>query len=610
MAISVITNGQVNGALSWGTKLGNTFYDLQTNSSVGNRIVRNADGTLSTVWMSHWDDLNSDNTPKNLRGFGYNHFDPVQGWVYGSLGECWEVDNGCASNYIGFPAIVNIPGATNEELVFSHFNGQSTEGFSLTKRANIGTGNWDPTSLLLIDTVYNEVSGINDYGGTWPRAVSSGNYIHALACFSGATAADTLRDTLGVLNPIRYYRSSDAGQTWDIVNYELPFDETDIERVGGDGYAIHANGNTVAITLGAGIDNDWLMLKSDDNGATWSKTLIRDNHNLPTAFTGSGGSKGIITNDDAFSILVDDAGKVHCFAAMAMTDDTNRIYRDPELYFQSGAGILYWKEGMTDPDTIALPDYAYDGDSTSYGTTFPGRDYIYGNYFQSYPTASFDAAGNLYLIYSAIAENTSFVNDNDTSGYNDLYMVFSLNNGDDWCGKYNPISIAEEVYDQQGGTPTQDDVFPSAVPEIGSDNIMHFTWQGDWDRPGLALRDDLHPNDQINYIHYAGLDMSNLQNCASIPKPFKDPTGISGKVRRDIKLNVVPNPANEIANLSSDVEMNTVSVIDVYGKLVKQKTLNSVNTYALDVTGLTPGMYILKIETEKGLATHKLNVIK
>ena len=608
--------------LSWGVKVGQTFYDLQSNSSVANRLVRNVDGSMSVVWIDHFDFLIApDNDPRSIRGFGYNHFDPTVGWMYGYNkpgdydGECWGNNNGCGSAYLGWPEIINIPGATGDkEMVFSHFRGQNTPGMSMTSRSTIGTGSWNNTITLSIDTVVDVANNnIEDYGGTWPRAVASGNYIHMISCFAGPNGNTPIVDDVGVENPIRYYRSSDAGQTWDLTNVVLPFDSSDVIRIGGDAYAMYANGNTVAITLGAGIDSDWLMLKSIDNGLTWTKTRILDNHDTTiTSFQGTNGSRGVVTNDDAFSIVIDNNGVVHCFAAMAMTDDQGFIYRDPQLFFQTGAGILYWKEGMNTVDTVAFPDYGYDGNSSNYDTKVPGQFYRYGNYFQSYPTASFDANGNIYLIYSSITEGTEFIFNGDTSGFNDLNMVFSLDNGDTWCRTNDPINIAEDIYEKPGATPTEDDVFPSAIAEIGSDNTLHFIWQGDYNRPGLALVDDSHPNDQENYIQYANMDISGLNTCADVPvKGLNTATiGIQENIKKKINFSIVPNPAREIATISADAGITSVSLVNIYGQVVKTEMVNSLTTYTLNVANMSEGIYIVKVETTEGIATQKLNIIK
>ncbi len=49
--------------------VGKSFYDLQTNSTVGNRIVAYDDGTMGAVWTF------SGETAFTDRGTGYNYFD-------------------------------------------------------------------------------------------------------------------------------------------------------------------------------------------------------------------------------------------------------------------------------------------------------------------------------------------------------------------------------------------------------------------------------------------------------------------------------------------------------------------------------------------------------
>ena len=470
IAISSFSQG---GGLSWGTKIGQTYYDLHSNSSVADRLIRNNDGSMSATWTEHWDFLSLTNDPTGIRGFGYNHFDPASGWVHGQDGECWQADNGCASAYNGWSEIINIPGATGDkEMVFTHFRGQSVIGMSKTSRSTIGTGSWNNTITLGIDSVFDLTTNTWDLGGTWPRTVSSGNYIHMISCFAGDAVATPVVDAVdSVQNPIRYYRSSDAGQTWDMTNIVLPFDNDDILQVGGDAYAMHVNGSTVAITVGGGWDNDWLLLKSTDNGSTWTKTTIRDNHDLDTAVTGTGGGVGGITNVDNFDVVVDDAGKVHCFSGMGFASNNGGIfqvdasdYKDGGPGWQESLGILYWSEGMTEAKVVAYPDYGYDGDTADYSVV--GSEF-YGFVYQGWPSASFDASGNIYLLYSAAVEGTEFINtaESDTIAYYDIYMTYSLDNGATWCRTKDPINVAEDVYGQLGATPTQDDLFPSSVSE-------------------------------------------------------------------------------------------------------------------------------------------------
>ena len=589
-------------ALSYGTTIGNTYYDLHSNRSTGNRLVRTSDGDLSATWIEHWDFLTTDNEPKpGVRGFGYNHYSAAtNGWDHGMEGECWEESFGCASQYVGWPEMINLEstnGNGNLEAIINH------TPLKMTERADIGTGAWENTSELSIE----EDMGDGDWDGTWPRAVVSGEYIHLIAT---STDQGGFWDGTGVEMPCVYFRSDDGGATWsspmafDVmgpvvnevitptitydsigVDYVPTFDtswwdtitngsftlggttfdadsyfmedtvflslsgnpdtavfvysdtltSTDtiatrlwfvvdsvattlydtiigadttyqndtvnlVTTVGADAYAITANGANVAVTFGGGLDNDWVVFESGDNGTSWDRTWIRDNHNLPAIDVSAAGDPIVFTNNSVFDIMIDDAGKTHVFAGMSMVDG-QFIYNDPQFYKDSDGGILYWSNGMTDAVTVGTPDYTEDGDDSNYGIT--GGEF-YGFFFAGWPAASYDADGNIYLIYSAVQEGTEYINPTtgDTVGYNELYMVYSLDNGATWCGKDDPINIADDVYGVSGGTPIEDDIYPVSVPKIESDGLMHFTWQADYSTPGLALYEDTHPNDVLNYINY------------------------------------------------------------------------------------------------------------
>lgn len=699
-AVCLIATAQAQ--LSWGTTIGHTYYDLHSNASTGNRLVKNPDGSLSATWIEHWDFLTTINNPKpNVRGFGYNHFDPtVCDWSYGNEGECWTDPFGCGSVYTGWPELINIQGASSpNEMIIAHGN---TNGVKMTSRDIIGQGVWSNTATIGIDMA-EDPDGI-----TWPRAVSSGDYIHMIGVLAGASL--DLVDQYDVELNIRYYRSSDAGQTWDIQGLAFDLDDsvptttitstvtitpTDsvlsidtictmdtirsgsftvgastfnadvvfadsnlwvidtfytvvswidtslipddttaivtscvydtlfymdtvitydtltvmveqklVNRVGADRYAIHANGSTVAITLGDGGDNDWLLFKSTDNGNTWIRTIIKNNHDLPAVFIGQDGD-GHLTNAGDFDIFVNNTGEVHVFAGMALTDNTY-IYGDPQLYKDLDAGILYWKESMSEPKVVARPDYGFDGDTSTYSIVGVEG---YGVFIQGWPAASFDNSGGIYLIYGAVAEETEFINQTtgDTIGYNDLYMVYSKDNGDTWLCSYEPISLAEDVYGQVGSTPTQDDLYPTTVPEIGNDNALHLLWQGDWARPGVALRDDTHPNDQLNYIAYAGFDVTNMSsNQCVAPEMFVcDIDGIQESVFVDLKL--IPNPATESVFISSETAMSSIEVLDMIGQVVKTEVVMSSN-YLLDINTLVEGIYIIRAQTAAGVAMKRLVV--
>ena len=716
MSLSMSMMAQIgNSSLSYGTQIGQTYYDLQSNSATGNRLVRNSDGSLSATWIEHWDFLTVDNEPKpGVRGFGYNHFDPSQSnkWLYEMDGECWEESFGCASQYVGWPEMINLENANGEgntEMVINH------TPLKVTKRSDKGYGSWSQTGEMGIE----KDMGEGDWEGTWPRAVVSGNYIHLLIT---STDQGGFFDGTGVENPCVYMRSDDGGVTWSdpmsfdvkddvvqevitpTVNYDsigaymnpqidsiwsdsvftgnfmiggvtfnadayfdtdtitltgsqdtiviitsdtlnstdtiatrlwttvdsvsitmydtiigadTTYDTVEVNRVnnvGGDAYAIHANGANVAVTFGdgnVGGPNDWVLFKSTDNGDNWERTWVRDNHAIAPIDTSAAGSPILFTNNSNFDIFIDDEGTVHLFAGMTMGDEEGFVYNDPDLYKDLDGGILYWKEGMVDAITVGTPNYLEDenGDDTKYNITGSA---FYGHFFAGWPAASYDQKGNIYLIYSAVQEETEFINptSGDTVGYNDLYMVFSVDNGDTWCRTDDPINIAEDVYGIQGGTPIEDDLYPISVPKVEADGKMHFVWQADYSYPGLALRSQNwpHPNDNVNYINYSYLNMSNMNTCADVPAgPINT---IEDLINQTINFSLAPNPANDIITVSADINISKVTITNVFGQTVKMETGNNIKTYTVNISDLSSGVYVVKAETKEGIATQKLDVVR
>jgi len=68
------------------------------------------------------------------------------------------------------------------------------------------------------------------------------------------------------------------------------------------------------------------------------------------------------------------------------------------------------------------------------------------------------------------------------------------------------------------------------------------------------------------------------------------------------KVLIYPNPANNTLHFRGLSELNKISIFDLTGKLclVKQISNNQ-----LDISSLKHGLYIIQIETSKGIETNK-----
>ena len=87
---------------------------------------------------------------------------------------------------------------------------------------------------------------------------------------------------MGQAGALLYSRSQDGGETWDIQHQF--FEELGpnyLKCVPGDGYSWAApRGDTLAFSVGFRTEDGYLM-KSYDNGTTWTKSIVYDSPYSP-----------------------------------------------------------------------------------------------------------------------------------------------------------------------------------------------------------------------------------------------------------------------------------------------------------------------------------------
>ena len=138
------------------TMIGNTTYDLQSNGSVMDRIIKHSNGisaawTMSQQYSSSYTD----------RGTGYAYHDGSS-WVTSMPQTALE------SSRCGWPSMLTT--STGKEMVVAHNTANSY--FQMTHRPTLGTGIWteqivssqDSLTGLYRDLVWNRtaVGGINE----------------------------------------------------------------------------------------------------------------------------------------------------------------------------------------------------------------------------------------------------------------------------------------------------------------------------------------------------------------------------------------------------------------------------------------------------------------
>jgi hypothetical protein len=557
--------------------IGTTEYDLQTNRSTANRVSNNGDGTISAVWTgSHdrngWPD----------RGSWYNYWDGTM-WT-GEVGPLEPVRTGFS----------NLNMVNNIEYVLTHNGGGEGQLSTRTK----GTGTWSTTGPVggALPTGYSDI---------WFRmAVGGANNmtVHAIVNSQGSGTTPVL----GQNGPVTYSRSQDGGVTWDIQRMVLPgMDSTMYWGFSAEDYHIDCKGDIVAIVLG-GFSNDVVLMKSTDNGNTWTKTVVYaypdqaymsgDPTPAITDPDGDGVADTLETNGGDVTVTLDAGGMAHvAFSFMRNLDD------DPtatDSYFPGSDGIIYWNESMPQITDLDLNIIAGVEDLNGDGVvSIPqNASWAWGLYncgLSQQPSIGFDAAGNMFMAYATINELT------DTTIFQQVlrhvYVIGSTDGGVTWSTPYNVVPMAA----QGGDGEFQEAVFPSMAKVVDSD--VYIEYQRDI-APGHSLSGDATQaanntttNDIIlvkvpvtdiltgvNEVNSASKNFSISQN---YPNPF------SGSTSFELTL-----------SKNSDV---TVEVYNVLGKLVQVKSFENmmagVNRIAIDGNDFASGIYTYSVTvgTEK-----------
>ena len=549
-------------------EIGTTQYDLPSNSTVDHRCYLYSDGTIGTTYT-----LGNSPTAFPDRGTGYQYYD----------GTAWITPNPTVrieTIRTGWPSYSHL-GVNNEgEVVIAH--DFSTTLFMI-KRDNKGTGAWATTALPAPSPLV----------PSWPRVATSGNTIHILASDNNPY--------LGQAYPIVYYRSQDAGTTWDIQAQFLPgLSPADgyTQGYGGDVYSwAEPQGNTIAFVIG---DNwtDLSLMKSTDGGDTWTKTIIflhpYFNFNEATTLT----PDTPYVCDGAHAVALDASGNAHVvFGIMrVLNDDTADAATS---WYPMTDGIAYWKEGdptftgarALNPDTLyvanKLVGYVQDLDGSGYILDNLTDISQIPNYYlscSSMPQLSIDQTnGDMYLVYKSFVENMQ-----SAGGTGQFYSHlwgrrFCTNN---W-GDFVEITGGPDHVEYEC-------IFPAMSKTM--DNQLHITYMSDFE-PGLAVRGDEDPY-TVNSIMHLTIDKTDFGCIVNVHE-----TNISGTV------NIYPNPVTESMSVtfakSSVVKM---IIYNALGSVVMSNTfaVNKGDIKEVNISNLSSGIYMAKFQTTDGTFSKKI----
>ena len=580
------------------TIIGHTWYDLQSNSAVGDRIYVNPDGSIAACWTMEPDDGVSGDpgTTYANRGTGYNYFN----------GSAWGAEPTARIEPVrtGWGNIVNT--GTGKEAVLGH-NGST--GLQKSLRGTKGTGAW--TSGLAF---------ASPSGGTvtWPRMVgtTTGDTLYNIAVANGVT--------LGQDVPVVFSRSTDGGVTWDITN-SIPtgLDASKFLGFGGDGYAIAAHGSTVAIVAG-NVDSDVALVKSTDGGVTW--TVNRTVYKFPIPLYNSATTISdidndavndtVLSNDGIFSIALDNNNMAHIFFGRTY------MYGDGStgtFTFYGVDGLCYWNESMadavanTDPDILSSNAILVAGVEDLNGNNAiddgqPASGTGYGAFrgsLTSYASCAFDAQNNLYLSYSSLNDTLkSYVNtDKNVRHVYVTKRLYNAINPDDFCtpielDKFDPLVL--EIFEG---------MYASMAKRV--DGNVHLVYMRDV-APGHGVppssgtnQDQAENHQQSSEIVYAKIPVGDIFPCPLV-------TGIENISSSSVSgLNFYPNPASN--NATIDVTLNEtakveIAILNTVGQTVYTTAVNGnvgSNKVEVNLNNLSAGLYFYQVKVGNSKAITK-----
>jgi hypothetical protein len=565
-----------------------SFYDLQSNGWVSNRMTQFANGSVAvTATMSH----QNNSSGGSDRGTGYNFYNGT-GWDDQPETRVEDVRT-------GWPTIDKW-GATGEILI-------SHAPLRCWTREVAGEGEWQYMSELPYSP---EGFPYND-DASWPRLATGGdnnNIIHVIADIQHSVSDDEVHHYQV------YYRSED-GVNWTCQYSPLAQDNEEVDSFTADNYNIAANGHNVAIIYSDGLQSNLVMYKSTDDGMTWTRTDIWEN---PINGCDWETDSCSITTDTIFgpcntSIVIDNNGIVH--VAFSTWEWYHDALDNNVGYFigRSVDGIYYWNDTQEAP--IQSPDgnpyhavrlwwpseesgYVnmhndstkwigfvpmYEGVQYDYNLQYYETDYWYKirGAASAMPALCVDPQGNLACAYSAPC--TARLSDGTPQYYlRSIYVSYRNVDEGYWHQCEDDLTDPDNDIMYEVG----ESFFTIAATNTVNPGEFWFGYQTD-DHTGLFVGSGAtQTTGSENFIH--GVKVIANPEFVSVPENTQ---------AQDVVYNIYPNPATEnyIVVESAQKADATITIVNLVGQTVMKfnKSLNlGANTINID---LQSGIYFCTV---------------
>ena len=575
-----------------------TYYDLQSNGYVSNRMYQKANGDVAVVTtMSREQNLTASD-----RGTGYNF---IAGGNMSNLGDIPEVREEAnatgADVRTGWPSIA--PYGAEGEILVNH-----SSGLNYWIREKAGQGQWDgPYSIP-------NPEGLEyPFSLSWPRVATSGannDVIHVVCAAQHSISSEEM------VNAQFYCRSTD-GQNWEVAYSPLAETDEHLNIYSADDYSIATNGDVVAICYTAVFYGHALVMKSTDNGQTWERIVVWENPYIGDWET----DENTITPEETpaqtpvhSTVAVGPDGTVHVAFSVATYAHTELGNTFSYYYGRTADGIAYWNDTRAaltnlrlwedDPENEGyvlhsmdsvnfcgwLPFYSNIADFNN-DAVYKNDDYIYQFYgsCSGFPALSVDPEGNLALAYSTPdTERELFDN---TAYYRSTVMSYKAANEEGW-------HVAVEHVFEDFMHMVDESMFVNAAPSVTRQGEFWFSYVAD-NVPGLAWGSGASQSSPENNQCYV----------FKISSEFI-PVGTEEIIARDVVYNVYPNPASEYIFVSSSMDADaTVTFTNLAGQTVKVVNTNlTTGDNSVSINDLNSGVYFCTVSANGYSHTTKVVV--
>ncbi len=579
-----------------------TFYDLQSNGYVSNRMYQRSNGDVAvTLTMSREQNLTASD-----RGTGYNF---IKGGDFSNIGDMPEVreEANATGNDMrtGWPTIA--PYGAEGEILVNH-----ASGLNYWIREKAGEGQWDgPYSIP------NPTGLEYPFSLSWPRVTTSGpnnDVIHIVCAAQHQVSTDVM------VNAQFYCRSTD-GQNWEVGYSPLEASDEHLDIYSADDYSIASNGDVVAICYSTVFYGHVIVMKSTDNGQTWERIVAWENpffgdwETDENTITGAEGDAPAQTPVHS-TVAVDNNGTVHVAFSIAQYA---HIELGTSFYYYTGRtndGIAYWNDTREPLTNLQLwrPDYEQDPsgeyvfhcmdtvnfcgwlpfysniDTFDPNLLYKNDDYIYQFYgsISGFPALSVDPQGNIALAYSTIDTEREL---NNSVYCRSTVMSYKPANEEGW---YVAVEHVMEDFMHMVDEP----MFVNAAPNVSKENEFWFSYTTDGVQ-GLAWgsgASQTSPEDNICYVF-------------KISSEFI-PISVDEVIPMDAVYNVYPNPATDYIFLSSTMDTEaTVTFTNLAGQTVKVVNASlTTGENGVSINDLNSGVYFCTVTANGYSHTSKVVV--